>query len=73
MRSGLIRPSKSPFSSHILLVRKKDGTLGFCTNYRALNGAIVKDWFPLPIVDEMLDELPRATVFTKLDLRVGYY
>jgi hypothetical protein len=54
---GVIEPSKSPWSSPVVLVTKKDGTIRFCVDYRALNNVMIKDAYPLPRVDECLDSL----------------
>ena len=69
----VITPSKSPWSSPVMLVSKKDGTLRFCVDYRVLNSNTKPDLFLLPRIDDLLDQLGKARFFTTLDLASGYW
>ena len=70
---GIIKESNSPWASGVVLVRKKDGGLRFCVDYRQLNQVTVKDAYALPQIDELLDNMLGATYFTSLDMRSGYH
>ena len=70
---GFIRPSVSPWGAPVLFVKKKDGTLGMCIDYRQINKVTVKNKYPLPRIEDLFDRLKGASVFSKIDLRSGYY
>ena len=70
---GKITPSKSPAGAPILFVPKKNGKLRLCVDYRGLNNVMVKNKYPLPLMDPLREQVKGATIFTKFDLRDGYY
>jgi len=73
LERGFIHLSESPWGAPVLFVKKKDGSLRLCVDYRGLNSITIKNKYPLPHIDELFDQLEGAVVFSKIDLRQGYY
>ncbi|UYV62531.1 hypothetical protein LAZ67_2000954, partial [Cordylochernes scorpioides] len=73
LTEGIIRPSSSPWSFPVILVKKRDGKYRFCVDYRKLNNVTVKDVYPIPRIDEVMDTLQGSRYFSAIDLRSGYW
>ena len=73
LSKGLIRPSISPWGALVLFVKKKDGSLRLCIDYRQLNRVTIRNQYPLPRIDELFDQLQGSRVYFKIDLRSGYH
>ncbi|GKV11326.1 hypothetical protein SLEP1_g22590 [Rubroshorea leprosula] len=73
LEKGFIRPSVSPWGAPVLFVKKKDGSMRLCIDYRELNKVTVKNRYPLPRIDDLFDQLKGAQGFSKIDLRFGYH
>ena len=70
---GIIQTSNSPYASLVVLVGKKNGTWRLCVNYRDLNKNTIKGRFPIPLVEDLMDEFHESTIFSKIDLRAGHH
>jgi hypothetical protein len=73
LKKGLIHPSSSPWGCPAIFVKKKDQSLRMCVDYRPLNAVTIKNKYPLPCIDILFDQLSKAKVFSKIDLRSGYH
>jgi hypothetical protein len=73
LKKGYIRPSVSPWGALVLFVKNKDGTLRLCIDFRKLNKVTIKNKYPLPIIDDLFDQLKGARIFSKIDLRSSYH
>ena len=73
MDKGFIRSSTSPWGAPVLFAKKKDKTLRLCNDYRQLNRVTIKNWYPLPRINDLFDQLRGARVYSKIDLLMGYH
>ena len=73
LAKGFIKPSSSPWGAPVLFVKKKDGSMRLCIDYRELNKVTIKNRYPLPRIDDLFDQLQGASYFSKIDLRSGYH
>ena len=73
LSKGFTKMSTSPWGAPVLFVKKKDGSLRLCINYRQLNQVTIRNQYPLPRIDDLFDQLQGAKVFSKIDIRSGYY
>ena len=73
MDKGFIRPSTSPWGTSVLVVKKRGKTLRLCIDYRQLNRVTIKNRYPLPRTDELIDQLRGVRVYSKIGLRTGYH
>ncbi|GKF27331.1 putative reverse transcriptase domain-containing protein, partial [Tanacetum coccineum] len=72
-KKGFIRPSSSPWGASVLFMKKKDGSFRMCIDYRELNKLTIKNRYPLPRIDDLVDQLQGSSVYSKIDLRSGYH
>ena len=73
LSKSFVKTSTSPWGAQVLFVKKKDGSLRLCIDYRQLNKVTIRNQYPLPIIDDLFDQLHGAKVFWKIDLRSGYH